>query len=250
MMGTVRIAHPTKRRSMSCAMCAPCPARASVMGPSVHAWHPVHLHTVFAHTHRLEPEIDRYSRRGTTAVDGIQARGDEVHRPAHADSGGEPGHGADRAEVPEGQRADIVLRRRGHRGDHELLGALLHVLGAPEEGVPAIQVERTLQYDAARERPQPNLVVRTVDQAARPRPLRADGLRGQRSRADSVEGLIGMKPFGTLYVCVPGRQTPTRPWIDGQPRAVGIEPAARVVEVRPILVRLPAVEPGGFELRV
>src|SRR5205085_5665336 len=145
MIGTVRIADPTKRRSMSCAMCAPCPARASVMGPSVHAWHPVHLHTVFAHTHRLEPEIDRYSRRGTTAVDGIQARGDEVHRPAHADSGGEPRHGADRAEVPEGQRADIVLRRRGHRGDHEVLGALLHVLGEPEEGGPAIQADRTPQ---------------------------------------------------------------------------------------------------------
>src|SRR5207249_7222988 len=56
--------------------------------------------------------------------------------------------------------------------------------------------------------------------------------------------------FRSLQVGVPGRQTPTWPRIDGQSGAVGIEPAARVVEVRPILVRLPAVKPGSFELHV
>src|SRR5438067_7434638 len=113
MTGTVRIADPMNRRSMSCTMCAPCPACAPgawlVMGASVHARHPVHLHTARAGADRLEPEIDCRSRRRAAAVDGIQARGDEVHRPAHAYSCGEPCHGADRAHVPEGQCADIVF---------------------------------------------------------------------------------------------------------------------------------------------
>src|SRR5206468_11740759 len=64
------------------------------------------------------------------------------------------------------------------------------------------------------------------------------------------ERLVWVEPLRTLQVGVPGRQTPTGPWIHGQAGAVGIEPAASVVEVRPILVRLPAVEPGSFELRV
>src|SRR5437667_220383 len=136
-----------------------------------------------------------------------------------------------KSDVPSGEYmmigtvriADAVLRLRGNRGNHELCSALLHVLGATEEGVPSVQVERTLQHDAAGERPGPNLVVRAVDQGARPGPPSADRLRGQRSRSDSVERLIGVEPFGTLQVGVPGRQAPTRPRIDGQPSAVGIE---------------------------
>src|SRR6266699_2886565 len=134
-IGTVRIADPMNRRSMSRTMCAPWWL---VTRASVHARHPVHIHTAFATTHRLEPEIDRHSRRRTAAVDSIQARGHEVHRPAHANSGGNPCAGRDQAEVPERQRADVVVRRRGHRGDHELLGGLPYVLGATEEGVPSI----------------------------------------------------------------------------------------------------------------
>src|SRR3989442_6050150 len=88
---------------------------------------------------------------------------------AEAYCGGEPRHGADRAEVPEGQRADIVLRRWGNRWKNKLRGVLPHVLGATEEGVRSVKVDRTLQHDAARERPRPNLVVRAVNQAARPR---------------------------------------------------------------------------------
>src|SRR5881397_2617101 len=71
-----------------------------VMGTSVHARHPVHLHTALSGAHRLEPEIDCHSRRRAAAVHRIQACGDEVHRPAHAYAGGEPRHSADRAEVP------------------------------------------------------------------------------------------------------------------------------------------------------
>src|SRR5207249_9216201 len=134
------------------------------------------------------------------------------------------------------------------RGNNQLRGALPHVLGATEEGVRSVKVDRTLQHDAAREWPGPDLVVRAVDQRARPRSAGADRLRSQRSRADSVEGLVGVEPFGTLQVGVPGGQTPTRPRIDGQPSAVGIESPARVVEVRAIFVRLPAVEPRSFEL--
>src|SRR5713226_10278580 len=84
-----------------------------IMGASVHARHPVHLHAALAGAHRLEPEIDRHSRRRAAAIHDIQVRREKAHRPAHAYSGGEPRHGADRAEVPEGQGADIVLRRRG-----------------------------------------------------------------------------------------------------------------------------------------
>src|SRR6266480_994528 len=134
-IGTVRIADPMNRRSMSRTMCAPWWL---VTRASVHARHPVPTHTAFTGTHRLDPEIDRHARRRAAAVDSIQGRGHKVHRPAHTYSGGEPRHGADRAQVPQGQRADIVLRRRGHRGDHELLGAFPHVLGATEEGVPSL----------------------------------------------------------------------------------------------------------------
>src|SRR6266513_3719940 len=100
-IGTVRIADPTNRRSMSCTMCAPCPWW-SVMGASVHARHPVHLHTAFPGAYRLEPEIDRHARRRAAAVDSIQARGHEVHRPADANSGGNPRAGGGQAEVPQG----------------------------------------------------------------------------------------------------------------------------------------------------
>src|SRR5213079_991104 len=117
MTGTARIADPMNRRSMSCTMCAPCPACAPgawlVMGASAHARHPLHLHTALSGAHRLEPEIDCHSRRRAAAVYRIQAWGDEVHRPAHAYSGSEPCHGPDGALKPERERADIVLRRRG-----------------------------------------------------------------------------------------------------------------------------------------
>src|SRR2546427_12473950 len=98
------------RRSMSRTMCAPWWL---VTRASVHARHPVHLHTALSGAHRLEPEIDCHSRRRAAAVHRIQACGDEVHRPAHPHAGGEPRHSADRAEVPEGQRADIVVGRWG-----------------------------------------------------------------------------------------------------------------------------------------
>src|SRR6266487_3844183 len=64
-----------------------------------------------------------------------------------------------------------------------------------EAGVRCVQIERTLQHDAAREPPGPDLVVRAVDQGARPRPLGAHRLRGQRGRSDSVERLVGVEHF-------------------------------------------------------
>src|SRR5256712_5529006 len=185
MIGTVRIADPMNRRSISCTMCAPCPWW-SVMGASVEARATVHLPPALGGACRPQLEKDRCSYRRAAPVRTIKARGHKVERPAHAQAGGEPCHGTDGALKPERQRADIVLRRRGNRGNNQLRSALPHVLGATEEGVRSVKVDRTLQHDAARERPGPDLVVRAVDQGARPTPLCADRLRGQRGRSDSV----------------------------------------------------------------
>src|SRR5439155_19779285 len=82
MIGTVRIADAMNRRSMSCSMCAPCPWW-SVMGASVHARHPLHLHIAVAGPCRPQLKTDPRSSRLAAAVDSIQASRDEVHRPAH-----------------------------------------------------------------------------------------------------------------------------------------------------------------------
>src|SRR5207249_11879937 len=54
--------------------------------------------------------------------------------------------------------------------------------------------------------------------------------------------------YWASQISVPSGHAPTRSRIHGQTGAVGIEPSACVVEVGPNLVRLPAVEPGRFEL--
>src|SRR5437773_3187039 len=199
MIGTVRIADPMNRRSISRTMCAPCPWW-SVMGASVQARHPFHLHTALAGACRPQLEKDRRAHRRAAPIRTNKTRGHKVERPAPAQAGGEPCDRPDGALVTKGQRADIVLRRRGNRGNNQLRGALPHVLGATEEGVRSVKVDRTLSHDAAREWPGPDLVVRAVDQRARPRSAGADRLRSPRCRADSVEGLVGVEPFGTLQV--------------------------------------------------
>src|SRR6266540_1908960 len=219
-------------------------------GASVHVRQPVHLHTAFAGARRPQQEIDRHSCRCAAAVRSSEARGHKVDRTTRAHAGGKSRHGANRARVTERECPDLVLSGRRRGCNHELLGALPHVLGSTEEGIRSVQIERTLHHDAAREPPTPNLVVRAVDQGARPRPPGADRLRGQRGRSDSVEGLVGVELFRASQVSVPGRHAPTRSRIHSQAGAVGIEPSACVVEVGPNLVGLPAVEPRSFELHV
>src|SRR5438034_10470177 len=80
MIGTVRIADPMNRRSMSCTMCAPCPWW-SVMGASVHARHPLHLHIALAGACRPQLKKDRPSYRRAAAVGSLQACGDELPCP-------------------------------------------------------------------------------------------------------------------------------------------------------------------------
>src|SRR2546425_10173132 len=148
----------------------------------------------------------------------------------------------------EGERADVVFRHRGYRRNHQFLGGLAYVLGAAEQGIRAIQVKGALHHNARREPPGPDLVIGAVDQGARPGPGVAHALRSQRSGADAVKGLVRMKPFGAPQVRIPGRQAPSPSGVDDQTGAVGIEPSTGVIEVRSILVRFPAVEPGSLEL--
>src|SRR5213594_5153528 len=55
--------------------------------------------------------------------------------------------------------------------------------------------------------------------------------------------------LGTLEVRIPGSDTHPRSGIQADTGAVGVQTSAAVVKVRPILVRLTAIEPGRFELR-
>src|SRR2546428_11825738 len=89
-------------------------SHALVMGASVDARHPVHVHTAFAGARGPQPEIDRHSRWRAAAIRSLVARSNKVDRSPHADPGGEPRHSTDHAQATERERADSVCCRRWH----------------------------------------------------------------------------------------------------------------------------------------
>jgi len=138
----------------------------------------------------LEPDIDRQSDRGAATVLALEARPDEVDRPAGPHSRSEPRNAPNCAQVAEGQCADIVVRGWRRRGNPEIRGALPYVLGATKDGILLVEVDSGLEHDAVGRLPGADRVVRPPDERARPLSMPAERLRREAMIATAAVGLI------------------------------------------------------------